>query len=299
MNIIQVMLDAVVASMKVVRQKQGGQVGAVEVKRDKTLLTATDKESEAAGLQVLTGMLSDEIGVNAEERGKVKVGIRGTILYDPVDGTKPFVIGALSSTVIAAFYDEVKKQVTACVVGEPVSGRVWVAEKGNGTGKLQYDFQRHSFEDQPLKEETCFPCRVSEGSPIGSGATVFIDLSPGFTRKDARVLSNSEATKLFSLLFGKYGITMLGSNGLHHALVANGAEGVAGAITTAIGGPWDVAPVLLVLEAGGAARAFSVEQDGKLKERDPLDVFSYHFLVTGNSQATVDELSGALLSVRP
>ena len=46
MNIIQVMLDAVVASMKVVRQKQGGQVGAVEVKRDKTLLTATDKENE-------------------------------------------------------------------------------------------------------------------------------------------------------------------------------------------------------------------------------------------------------------
>ena len=66
MNIIQVMLDAVVASMKVVRQKQGGQVGAVEVKRDKTLLTATDKESEAAGLQVLTGILSFEIGFNAE-----------------------------------------------------------------------------------------------------------------------------------------------------------------------------------------------------------------------------------------
>jgi len=289
MKIIDAMLNAVVASMKVVRQKQGGGIKA-EVKRDKSLLTATDKESESAGVAALLESLSGEIGIQAEERGKVRAG-NGKVLFDPLDGTKPFVIGALTSTVIAAFYDETKKQVTACVVGEPASGRVWVAEAEKGAHMRKFDFAT-----EQLGPEV--PVRVAPQLPLQSGATVFLDLYPGFTRKDCRVFSNEESAKLFAALFGKYGVTMLGSNGIHHALVANGAEGVAGAITTAIGGPWDVAPALLVLLAGGFARAFSVESDGSLKEQDPLDVFSYHFLVTGNTKETVDELSAALLSVR-
>ncbi|MDO8591183.1 MAG: inositol monophosphatase family protein [bacterium] len=298
MEIKQAMLEAVIASMAVVRQNQGGQ-DEVEVKRNKTLLTATDKGSEMSGLKKLFASLPRKIGVEAEERGKVRVGT-GKVLFDPLDGTKPFVIGALSSTVIAAFYDEAKKQVTACIVGEPVSGRVWVAEADKPTVRMNYDFEERKFlgpiQNYEFQDSTI--CEVSPVNPVGSGATVFLDLYPGFTRKDAKVLSNDEGAKLFSALFGRFGISMLGSNGLHHALVANGAEGVAGAITTAIGGPWDVAPVLLVLQAGGAARAFSIEPSGNFKEQDPLDVFSYHFLVTGNSQETVDELSRVLLSVR-
>jgi len=75
---------------------------------------------------------------------------------------------------------------------------------------------------------------------------------------------------------------------------------VAGSITTAIGGPWDVCGVKLVLNAGGAARAFAVfeervETTGHppalvLEPRNPLDVMSYDILVCGNSCETVDSL---------
>ena len=81
---------------------------------------------------------------------------------------------------------------------------------------------------------------------------------------------------------------------MHHALVANGGERVAGAITTAIGGPWDVAPVKLVLDAGGAAAAFSRPRYGEWIECDPLAIDTYDFLVTGNSLATVETLTEIL-----
>ncbi|KKU68821.1 MAG: hypothetical protein UX89_C0001G0012 [Parcubacteria group bacterium GW2011_GWA2_47_16] len=288
---IEVLLAALVASMKVVRKNQGIGNHEVEVKRDNSLRTITDRESEQAMLDVIIPRLSGGVGVQVEEKGMIRVGNGGLkILGDALDGTITFVRGALGSTVIIAVYDGVAKRVTLCLVGEPASGRVWVAEADKGTRVRKFDFATEQFGPE-------VPVHVAEPLPLGSGATVFLDLYPGFTRKDARVFSVEECVRLFRKIFGKYGVTMLGSNGIHHALVANGAEGVAGAITTAIGGPWDVAPALLVLQAGGFARAFSVEPDGSLKEQDPLDVFSYHFLVTGNTQATVDELSEALLTV--
>jgi fructose-1,6-bisphosphatase/inositol monophosphatase family enzyme len=142
-----------------------------------------------------------------------------------------------------------------------------------------------------------FSRRVWDGS-LNPKSTVYLDLYPGFTRDGCKTLSTQEQSKLFSMIHGSVSaVSMLGSNGLHHALVANGGKGVAGAITTALGGPWDVAPVALVLASGGAARAFSRGEDGIWVDRDPRDVYSYDFLVTGNSTATVEKLSQILTSL--
>lgn len=74
-------------------------------------------------------------------------------------------------------------------------------------------------------------------------------------------------------------------------------RGVAGAITTAIVCPWDVAPASLVLKTGCTARAFSRSDHGGWTAHDPLDFSSYDFLITGNSQETVDILSEILTAL--
>jgi hypothetical protein len=59
-----------------------------------------------------------------------------------------------------------------------------------------------------------------------------------------------------------------------------------------------VAPVKLVLDAGGAARAFSRPEehgDGPTwVERNLLVIDSYNFLVTGNGIQTGERLAGIL-----
>ncbi len=88
---------------------------------------------------------------------------------------------------------------------------------------------------------------------------------------------------------------MPGSNGLHQALVANGGERLVGSITLAMGGPWDVCGVRLVLNAGGVARAFERTSAGALREQDPLDPEAYDMLITGNNKDTADFLTRAVL----
>lgn len=85
---------------------------------------------------------------------------------------------------------------------------------------------------------------------------------------------------------------MLGSNGRHLALVAGGKGGVVGSVTTAVGGPWDVAGALLVMEAGGAAVGLSKTGFGHYEECDPLRVGEYDVLIAANSMETLKYLKG-------
>lgn len=278
-QIIAAMQKAVQASMAVVQGAQRSHANAqlgIEQKSDGTIVTNVDKASERAALACLEGIV-----VQAEEGGLIRgmMGIkdsRYSVRLDPLDGTAPFTNGASTSTVIAALYDQEEQVVAGVIVGEPATGRIW-----------------ETFPDTPTKT------RVWQGE-MGPKTVVYTDFYPNFTRKGCRALDNTEQGNLFSRLFGSAMVHMMGSNGLHHALVANGGQNVAGAITTAIGGPWDVAPVKLVLDAGGDARAFSrpEERNGPAWiERDPLAIDSYDFLITGNSKATVDKLSNMLTTL--
>lgn len=301
-KIVHAMISALEASMNSVKFSYQDVSNATHfkvVKPDSTLLALADIASERAGLNWLS-----DIAVHAEESGKLPLakgsilagGGKYTVLFDPLDGTRPFVCGAPTSTVIIGLYDNTIKQVVGCFVGIPANQYFWQAMEGSKNLKAGTSFCFAHF--LPLVDGYHqFPRHVWKGS-LNPKSTVYLDLYPGFTRVGCKTLSVEEQSKLFNGIHGKVSaVSMMGSNGLHHALVANGGEGVAGAITTALGGPWDVAPVALVLASGGAARAFSRGDDGVWVDRDPRDVYSYDFLVTGNSLYTVETLSQILLGL--
>lgn len=294
-NILLAMQEALQASMSVVRTAQARRGDRFDLenndKLDGTTVTKVDKRSERIG-----GKFLMDLSVHAEEGGFKKGAVdlknaRYQVLFDPLDGTRPFINGAPTSTVILGLFDKELQQVVACFVGEPCSQGFWKL-KDNVTHACHFVEAGTSF---PV--EVSRPCSVWQGD-LSLKSTVYLDLYPGFTRKGCKALSVEEQSRLFSSIHGTVSaVSMMGSNGLHHALVANGGEGVIGAITTAIGGPWDVAPVILVLMAGGAACAFSRTEEGEWFKRDPLDVYSYDFLVTGNSVETVETLSQILTSL--
>lgn len=271
-------LAGVRASMEVVRRAQGMRVAEVETKVDETIVTATDRASAEAGAKFLrtTGVpLISEDG----EQDKTIAG-RYRQFYDPLDGTGAFAAGLMTSTVIWGLYDLERREVIATIVGEPISGRVWIAQR-SGPTKLRWTEELGGRRSARL-------VRVEQGS-FSKQSTVVIDLSHGFVRGGRQLLTDVQVGKLFSHLNTRTKILIPGSNGLMHALVANGGTGVVGSITTALGGPWDACGVLLVLRAGGCARAFRFE-DGILEERPPRAVADYDILVTGNHRRTVDAL---------
>ncbi|MDP2651221.1 MAG: inositol monophosphatase family protein [bacterium] len=276
-----VLVQAVEAGMKVVRENQGGHLPSdAEIKDDKTLVTVTDHKSEEAILNILQANFTD-IQVWGEESG-VSGGIGDIVfLIDPLDGTRAFANGMATSTVIVAVYDIKKNEVIATVIGEPATGKIWSA------------FGKMATWHEYLGTNRVDPCRVWPGE-LSEQTTVFLDVSHGFTRKGRQILTDEQFARLFAKLNGQMKLAIPGSNGLIQALVANGGQKVVGSITTAIGGPWDVCGVKLVLNAGGAARAFSAipltTGDTGLEEKDPLDVMSYDILICGNSKRTVDDL---------
>ena len=102
--------------------------------------------------------------------------------------------------------------------------------------------------------------------------------------------------KLIASLSGKARILIPGSNALIQALVASGAENLAGAISTAKGGPWDLCGVLLVRQAGGTIRGFKKVGE-KLVQHNPLDVYGCDSLVMANSEPIANFLEDKMLAL--
>lgn len=284
----EAMEKALHAMMGVVKSAQQGTTQGIDQKNsgkpDGTNVTITDYASEAAALIHLEGL-----PVFAEERGIVgNPHPQYEILIDPLDGTRPFLNGAPTSTCINALYDKVKKEVIGCMVGEPVSGRVWKYMPGMESSMVYY-----------LGEFFTGPTsiHVFDGE-MGVKTTVYADFYPTFTKKGSHSLSDEEQAKLFGRLFGKVSaISMFGSNAIHHALVAGGRKkDVVGAITACLGGPWDVAPVILVAKAGGCVRGFT-RIEGAWEEQPAMDIKAHHFTISGNTPETVGKLVDVLTSI--
>jgi fructose-1,6-bisphosphatase/inositol monophosphatase family enzyme len=277
---------AIAGMMRVVQMAQRDSSHGVDQKNsnkpDGTNVTITDYNSEMVAIAALEGL-----PVFAEERGLVGAKHeRYEILIDPLDGTRPFLNGAPTSTCILGLYDHIKKQVVGCLVGEPVSGRVWGYLPGMEGPKVWY-----------LNNPDGTPMKVFAGE-VGPKTTVYADFYPGFTKPGSHSFTNVEQQILFSRLFGEVcAISMFGSNAIHHALVAMGDKhDVAGAITSCLGGPWDVAPVILVHAAGGCVRGFT-RNDGVFDEVDGLDIKAHHFTISGNNRATVGKLVDEMVTL--
>jgi fructose-1,6-bisphosphatase/inositol monophosphatase family enzyme len=270
--------------MQVVRDSQlksSAGANTAVIKGDTSVQLPVDKESDKVGKDSLRQDLAlyveeGTIAIHGEESGKEgSSNAELVIQLDPLDGSRPKMVGAMTSTVIVACYDRTEKKVVACVVGEPITGRILVASLGDGARSI-------------MPNGSLIPISTWRDDK-GKKNVVYLDSYPGFT-KDKRVILTDDQLGVLDVLVNRgWGKLMLGSNGQHHMLVAMGEQMSAGAITTAIGGPWDVAPVLLVLEAGGAAAAFSVTENG-LEDRDPLAIDTYDILITAGSQMILDRL---------
>jgi fructose-1,6-bisphosphatase/inositol monophosphatase family enzyme len=274
---------AAIASMRVVNAYQMGEQETIELadKPDASLLTKVDYESERAAIAVLRDqqphvpILGEETGMTSDEYGP------NMYMVDPIDGTRPFVAGAPTSTAIVSLYSNERRQLTAATIVEPATGRAWYTS-GNQTMRTVMD-PRTGQEISPLE-----PCHVWEGS-ITDNPTVLVDNFAAFARgEDKRQIFNTEnVVRLFSGLQQEVAIQNYGSNGLHQALVANGGGKLAGSITTAMGGEWDASGALLVINAGGVAEGFRVNADRSLSLADPLDPFSYDILITANNEESL------------
>lgn len=279
------MLQAGIAGMKVIRRGQRGTVGIVETKigdGNNTVVTKWDKESEAAILPIL---LETGINVRSEEIGFVGVSTRTDLIYlvDPLDGSKPFAIGAVTSTLSVALFDTVKKQVVACVVLQPADGLIVCAITGGGTWSFYYEG------DLATDILNAKRCTVWDG-PLGAGSIVLVDCYRDFKLAGHPVVPNHVWGAFMADLFTNVsGVYAFGSNCVFYSLLARGGNGMAGAVTTCRGGPHDITPVLLTLEAGGVAEGYS-NKTGTLIKVDPLNVLECNFMIAANNQTNLQRL---------
>lgn len=281
-TITATLIEAVCGSMRIVQQYQLYGVPVSKLKDDGTSVTVVDLESEAAALAILA---KTGLDIWPEEAGVPSVFTTEEVIFiDPIDGTRPFIIGAPTSVVIAATYHWQEKRMTRCVIGVPANGKVWVAVAGEGC----WVFVRTL---EPIEEDVSRlrRCNVWQGE-LNQRSTVLLGLYPGFKKSGYPVIEDRVWGEFFASLYGNTAISNLGASGIDLALVANGGEGVAGSVASGFSGPWDIAGVLMVLEAGGYARAFDLLAGGELVEVNPLTVPDVYFLVTGNNQRTVNTL---------
>lgn len=280
---------ATIASMQVVRRYQmSGGIVSLPDKSDRSALTVVDEKSEFAAKEALH-MLQPNIPILGEESGMTEGSDKRKIyMIDPIDGTRPFKAEAPTPTVIGALFDNDMMQFEAVAIGEPATGRLWYSDglttsiaKVDGAGNI--DLRSGVRQSQ-----------VWDGEYTDNGL-VLVENSREFKRGERLILSDENNRSLFGNLQDKINIQNYGSNGLHHALVANGGEGVAGAITTSMGGEWDTAGVLVVVAAGGMADGFRIMDDRKLESADPFNPFDCDMVISANNRETLDFLRNSLV----
>lgn len=299
-------IKAITASFRQIRpflldQKD---LGAIQTKPDQTLLTIADKRSEGVGFAVLRAAFP-EVAIIREESGLSAGSADWEIWYDPIDGTAPFTIGAPTSTVICAAYDAVNKTLLSVAIGEPAYRRIWMASKGDGC-KLVILNNEYEVEQSNYK-------KVWDGK-LNHSTAVFLDITTGFLRTIGKrpitddtvvyegglraVLQDRVTKKIVKQLASNTRLQLYGSNGMHHALVANGNDKVVGGFTLAMGGQWDAAGALLITEAGGVCLAIAIEWidivheifNVRTEKKDPLNPADYDILIYANNQDNLNRL---------
>lgn len=277
--------QAVMTGMQIIRPYQcGRRLTDSEIKAgDGTLLTHVDRTVERVISRMFLAhlpnvpLIREESGISGEAASS-----RYVVLIDPVDGTRPLTIGAPTSTIIVAIYDQHAEQLVTTVIGAPATGQVWTARNGQ---------TMVSWLDDGIRRRR--PCRVWDGE-LSPSSTLLLDNFAELRKPDRQYLTTHNLSRITSGLSGRVALANFGSNGLHHALLANGNDRIVAAVTTAMGGPWDAAGGLLVLNAGGVAQGFAITAGRQLEERDPLNPFAYQLLVMANNNRTLDALMDAI-----
>lgn len=274
-----VMLEAALAAGNIIKEDFASlKKVSGEDKKDGSSVTDTDKRSQKAAIVILSKI---KMPIWSEETNKTLAHLLGTtamFLVDPLDGTSFWLVArGGDTTVIIATVDQYGA-VDRCVVYEVLIGRLLFAHRGDGTwaftvtGDLSADLNR------------AVRCQVTA---VMKKPTVAWDRTWRFKPPHKVILDDQLDVLAISL--GAHYKLMYGPNGINHALVAWGGDGMLASIMVARGGPWDAAAVLLVLESGGFARGF--DENGE-EVSNPLEVGNITALVTAANEETLVQVSG-------
>lgn len=249
---------------------------------DESLVTVVDRQMGRMIRERLSAVypaarfsIEDDTIAPSRQQGFIQDTLAPIFLVDPLDGTRPFSIGAQTSTAIISLVNPANKQIVAAVICELATGRI-MSSCGDRP-RLSWN-GAESF------------CSVSPQT-LSVQSSLFLDYARGFARNAQQVTSASQSSKLLLGLNELGHLSMLGSNGLHHLMVAAGRAGAVGGITMAVGGPWDLGGAFLILKAGGHCKALLFRGGDCVKsDCNPLNPFEYNVLIYGNSSQTVQAI---------
>jgi len=293
-------LTAVYNSMLVVRKGQLHRSlqphTEAHTKADGSLLTPDDLKSEKIANEVFQTMLpnipfrSEEGTLRSIENATHRVG------YDPLDGTRPYAVGATTSTVLCTVYNK-DGSVYGAAIGEPSTGRIISAfgATAHTEARLLPLLTKDFTESVPT--ELHIPRITTWNGTIAEKGQVFIDNNQPYRSNGHDTISLEQHLELRAKIakLGA-GILELGSNGAHQFCVAIGGERAVAAITTARGIAEDTsAGGFLVERSGGAVQRYAAI-DGKVSPVTS-SVLNYDFLVTANSDETLNAINTILINL--
>jgi histidinol-phosphatase len=200
----------------------------IDTKRDQTLVTEADLAVEAAAREWVARQ-HPELAICGEEGGQDADRGAGRLWIDPIDATANFARGIpIFGTLLAVERDG---EVIAGLVSAPALGTRWSAARGLGAQRNGQPIRVSSVSD--LAQAQLF-----HGSIGGSEAP---SPPPGYLS----LLTASKRQRGFGDFY-------------QHVLVAEGAGELA---LDPVVSPWDVAPLLVILEeAGGRASSLAGER---------------------------------------
>lgn len=289
--------DALVPAAEFIYKRIIGQedVGEYLVKGDKTLVTDTDKRSEEISRPIILAGFP-ELGLRQEETKGVLGNSNSPIklYHDPLDGTGGFLMGGATPTIILAAYDSIAREVLACATMEPSTGRFWFSSKGNGAYLKKFDYHSRNFDSQEGKQ-----IRVNNRNGL-NGSHVLVDVDHSFERttlkgEKRKILTPNGRRSISSAVEAEGGkVASFYTNGGHYAYVAMGRPTLIGNITTAIGGPFDVAGLRHVLEAGGVAVCYEISDRRLYFLDNPQDIERADIVIASNNQRNLNSLEEIL-----
>jgi histidinol phosphatase-like enzyme (inositol monophosphatase family) len=221
----------------------------VERKRDKSPVTAADKEAE----QVVRDMISHRFPVDAilgEEFGVVAGDSQYEWIIDPIDGTKSFISGVpLYSTLVGMTEGGVP---VIGVIAIPALGELIIAAKGLGAWYGSKPLNSMGAEPSVFEAELVPMVRAKVSTqPRLEDGLLLTSQADNFARRHAQ----SAYSRLESAAY----ITRTWGDGYGYLMVATGRAEV---MIDPIVNPWDVAAVApVVMEAGGRFSTWSGAYD--------------------------------------
>jgi len=278
------------SSLYIVDEMLGKTNRAYRIKEDRSIVTRVDIESQRLGRKIILSHFP-HYRLNQEE-AEIDGGMENSeivIYHDPLDGTRSFLLGGVSSCVGLSVYDSKKKQVLAAATMEPISGRFWSSLREGGTWLSRYDYHTQEWTEE---------AKISVNQDGLRGSSVLVDTSRPFKKRfedgQKKMILSQDGRRSLTSGLENAGLKEMtfNTNCGHYAYLSLGSPSLIGVITTAIGGPFDIGGILHVNEAGGISQCYQIEgeRDRSLELISGEDIENADMVIAANNESNLRAL---------